>query len=263
MTTTIREVIHSILAAIPGSQETDTVDTIKTGDSSQPVIGIVTTFMASLEVIRKTVSLGANFIITHEPTFYNHLYKVDWLEKDPVYRQKRALIDEHGIVTWRFHDNWHIHRPDGLLTGFAKRMGWESFTDPHDPEIFVLPPVTVRDLAQMFKEKLQIKTLRLVGDPDMNCQKVGIMVGAWGGANHILFMNRTNPDVLVCGEIAEWETSEYIRDAIALGQHKALLVLGHASSEEPGMEYLVEWLKLRFPGIPIQHVPIGDAFKYL
>ena len=65
------------------------------------------------------------------------------------------------------------------------------------------------------------------------------------------------------GEVREWETSEYARDAIAQGRAKALIVTGHASSEEPGMEYLVEWLQPLVPGVPITHVPVGDAFKYL
>src|SRR5687768_18188792 len=39
-------------------------------------------------------------------------------------------------------------------------------------------------------------------------------------------------------EVAEWETSEYIRDARAQGLQRSLVVLGHAQSEEPGMRWL-------------------------
>jgi hypothetical protein len=49
---TIQFVIDTILAAIPGSTTTDTVDTIKAG-TSQPVKGIVTTFLASQAVLKK------------------------------------------------------------------------------------------------------------------------------------------------------------------------------------------------------------------
>jgi len=262
MAITILQVIDTILDAVPGAQREETVDIIKAGDASQPVKGIVTTFMASYAVIRKAVSLGANLIITHEPTFYNHLDQVGWLESDPVYQQKRKLIDDNGLVIWRFHDNWHIHQPDGLLTGLVKQLGWEGFADPQEPGVFHLPPISLADLAASFKSKLNIHTLRMVGKPEMICRKVGILVGAWGGTNQILFYGKNNPDVLVCGEIAEWETSEYVRDAVAQGKQKALLVLGHANSEEPGMSYLVEWLQPRFPGIAIHHVPIGDAFLY-
>ena len=67
-------------------------------------------------------------------------------------------------------------------------------------------------------------------------------------------------DVMVVGEVAEWETSEYIRDATFAGRNRSLIILGHAVSEEPGMSYLVEWLKPKVPSVPIHHVPAQDPF---
>jgi putative NIF3 family GTP cyclohydrolase 1 type 2 len=71
--TTIQSIINAILAAIPGSTTKNSVDTVKAGDASVGVTGIITTFLASQAVLQKAVELGANFVITHEPTFYNHL----------------------------------------------------------------------------------------------------------------------------------------------------------------------------------------------
>ena len=34
------------------------------------VKGVVSTFMATVDVIRQAIDLGANFIITHEPTWF-------------------------------------------------------------------------------------------------------------------------------------------------------------------------------------------------
>src|ERR1700761_4019758 len=66
---TIRQVIDALQRDIPGAPFASTVDTIKAGDPDQAVKGIVTTMFATLEVIGKAVSLGANFIIAHEPTY--------------------------------------------------------------------------------------------------------------------------------------------------------------------------------------------------
>lgn len=261
--TTIRAVIDTILKAIPGALTQDTVDTIKVGDAEQPVTGIATTFLASQAVLQKAVALGANLVITHEPTFYNHLDQVGWLEQDPVYLTKRQLIEDNRLVIWRFHDNWHIHQPDGLLTGIVKQLGWEAFVDPEMPAIFKLPPIALQNLVNLIKAKLGIRTLRLIGDPALTCQRVGILVGAWGGMNQIGFLSHFQPDVLVVGEIAEWETSEYIRDAVAQGRRTGLIITGHANSEEPGMNWLVEWLKPHFPGLPVHHVPVGDPFQFM
>jgi hypothetical protein len=70
------------------------------------------------------------------------------------------------------------------------------------------------------------------------------------------------PDVLICGEVQEWETSEYIRDSMLKGEKRSLIVLGHIMSEEPGMEYLVEWLQPRFPDLKITHIESGNPFTY-
>jgi hypothetical protein len=68
---------------------------------------------------------------------------------------------------------------------------------------------------------------------------------------------------LIVGEVSEWETAEYIRDANLLGSKIALIVLGHALSEEPGMEWLVEWLQPKLPGTKIIHIPSGNPFTWV
>ena len=67
--------------------------------------------------------------------------------------------------------------------------------------------------------------------------------------------------VLVCGEINEWETAEYVRDSNAIGQNLALVVIGHAASEEAGMQHVASWLEPIVPGIPIRFIAAGDPFS--
>ena len=45
------------------------------------------------------------------------------------------------------------------------------------------------------------------------------------------------------GETAEWETVEYAADAVTEKRDKALIVIGHVPSEQPGMEECTRWLK--------------------
>src|SRR5256885_9365726 len=49
----------------------DDVDTFKAGDPSTIVTGVVTTSMATLDVLQQAVKAGANFVITAAPTFYS------------------------------------------------------------------------------------------------------------------------------------------------------------------------------------------------
>lgn len=263
MPPTIQNVLDTILAAVTVDPLSDTVDVIKTGDPSQEVTGIVTTFLATIQVIEQTALLGANLIIAHEPVFYNHLDQTDWLTRDTVYTAKRRLLDEHHIVVWRFHDYWHMHQPDGILTGVLLQLGWQTYLDPDKPYLCNIPPVTLRNLALMLKEKFYAAQIRLIGNPDMVCWHVALLPGQAGGASQIEMIGQPGVDVLVCGEVAEWETTEYARDAMHMGLAKALIVVGHANSEESGMLYLVDWLNPLLPGIPITHIPANDPFSWL
>jgi putative NIF3 family GTP cyclohydrolase 1 type 2 len=266
MNLTIQQTIDRILQDIPGSPFSQTVDVVKTGDAGQKLTGIVTTFLASQAVIEKAIMLGCNLIIAHEPVFYNHLDRTDWLESSPVYQAKRRLLDVAGIVVWRFHDYWHSLQPDGIYTGLLQKLGWEQVPRPQaNSPLFTIPQTTVEELAHFLKAKLGASGVRVVGSLDMPCSKVGFLVGAIGGENTIKFATEfSDLDVLVCGEGGgEWETCEYVRDAITQGRKLALILVGHAASEEPGMEYLMEWLKARFPETPITHVPLGEPFAFL
>jgi putative NIF3 family GTP cyclohydrolase 1 type 2 len=254
-------VIDTVVAKMSERPLTETVDTIKTGDPSQPVTGIVTTFMATAPVIQEAIRRGSNLIITHEPTFYNHLDDVGWLQEDPVYQAKRRLLDDHKIVVWRLHDRIHFaHTPDGIIAGVLEALGWTPSADTSASYAVTIPEMTVSALVALLKERLGVSTVRVAGPPDLLCRRVGLLVGAAPGEWHIRSFREHRLDVVICGESREWETCEYVRDANATGRPAALISVGHAISEEPGMRWLATWLQQYVPSIPIAHVPAGDPF---
>jgi putative NIF3 family GTP cyclohydrolase 1 type 2 len=260
---TIRQAIDRIVADIPGAPFSSTVDTVKSGDPSQPLKGIVTTMFATDEVIEKTIRQGANFIIAHEPTFYNHQDETAWLEGDKVYTFKKDLLEKHNIVVWRFHDYWHTFRPDGILMGVLVAMGWDKYYNAGEPEIITVPAVSLKDIVRTAKKELGIDKMKIIGDLSDMCQRIVLSPGAAGGRRQIEMLRKYEPDLLICGELNEWETSEYVRDARYRGQKVSLVVLGHAVSEEPGMQALVPWLEARLPGVPVKHFASGDPFTWV
>jgi putative NIF3 family GTP cyclohydrolase 1 type 2 len=260
---TVAAVIEGILSGIPAAPRRDTVDVVKAGDPAQRCTGVVTTFLGTLEVLRKAVALGANLVISHEPVFYNHLDDTDWLSGDRVYEAKRRFIAEHRLVVWRAHDSWHSLKPDPVTVGTLKAIGWERFAVKGDEELCDIPPMTVGSLAATLKQKLGSHGVRFVGDPGLACRRIALSLGASGRESHVRLLRRTDVDALVVGELQEWETSEYVRDSGAAGWPKAVVVVGHAASEEAGMRELAEWLRPRQPALKVTHVPAGDAFTYV
>ena len=125
-----------------------------------------------------------------------------------------------------------------------------------------VPPLKLGELINLVKEKLSIETLRFIGDRDQVCERIAVFPGASGGRGQIGALSALKPDVMICGEVAEWETSEYIRDAQAMGRKQSLVVLGHARSEQPGMRWLKEWLQPKYPDLKITHIPSGSPFVF-
>src|SRR5271163_1344511 len=66
---TAQEIVDRIRKNIGVDWKPETVDTFKAGNPSTAVTGIVTTALASLDVLGRAVKAGANLIISCEPTF--------------------------------------------------------------------------------------------------------------------------------------------------------------------------------------------------
>ncbi len=260
---TVGEVMDMFINQVPGAPFSSTVDTLKAGSRDIQVTGIVTTMFATVEVIRKTIALGANFIIAHEPTFYNHQDQTAWLANDDVYHYKADLLQQHNMAVWRNHDYIHSINPDGVRMGLLKQLGWQSYYNPAATSVMLLPTTSLSSLIGHLKQKLFIDKVRYIGDLKQNCQKILLMPGAAGGTRQIQAMGKEKPDVLICGEIQEWETAEYVRDAQAKGQKLSLIVLGHIASEEPGSEFMANWLKEKLPGMKITHVLSNNSLSFL
>ena len=259
---TVQQIIDLILKEGNLMPIKDTVDTLKSGQPDVIVTGIITTMFATVEVIEAAIKLNVNFIIAHEPTFYNHKDDTDWVKNNKIVAQKQALLDKHKIVIWRFHDYCHSLKPDPVTYGFAKKAGWLPYFKAGEP-MLTIPTISLQKLVLELKNNLGIHHVRIIGNPNQLCSRIAVFLGAPGGQRQVSLIEKENPDLLITGEVVEWETVEYMRDSKLLGNKPALLVLGHAASEDPGMEWFVEWLQPKLKDIKIQHIASGDPFVWM
>jgi putative NIF3 family GTP cyclohydrolase 1 type 2 len=183
---------------------------------------------------------------------------------------KKKLIDDNGISIWRYHDHMHSGKTDLIYSGLLKTLGWENYLEKNIPlpHCYSIPLITLKELVKFLKNKLKMEYIRVVGNQDMECRRVGILVG--GGSLGLgieempaKLMNDEQLDAVVCGEITEWTLSAYVRDAAALGLNKAIIIVGHERSEEPGMEDLAGRLQPLFGEIPVKFIDSGEPFIYL
>ena len=280
-----QDVIDKLLAYHPPMPGYEGCDGYKCGDPQAECTGVATALVPTVEVIRKAAALGCNLLVTHEPIYYMTPDFPEWRGPFPnrIYEEKRTLLRETGMTVYRDHDHIHSDVPDGIFTGVLKYLGWEPYYTPRPdcPLLYpcTLPPQPLRAVRQHLIDTLHLNGLRYMGDLDRTVSRVALCAHLYPGAFQprdpvgpgqymdyatllIREMERENGiEVLIPGEIIEWDVLAYIRDAVALGHNKACLNIGHFNLEELGSRYQADWLS-GLIGRPVHYIPTGDSFRY-
>lgn len=262
-TLTAKELIERIQQHVGVPWRAQTVDTIKAGSSDTMVRGVATTMGATFDLLRRASAANRNFIVVHEPTFYSGAedeFHARQNPDDPLVKQKKAFIEDNKMVVWRFHDHWHAAKPDGIIRGMGITLGWQKYQVPDNVRMYHLPKQSLADLAAAIKEKLRVKAIRVVGDPQAQVSSVAFNPGSTPINMIQRIFSGDEVDVLVCGEPGEWDSAEYVRDTVATGKKKGMIVLGHYMSEEGGMEECARWLATFVTEVPVAFMPAGEAF---
>ncbi|HEX6069355.1 MAG TPA: Nif3-like dinuclear metal center hexameric protein [Longimicrobiaceae bacterium] len=276
---TAAEILERIRRNVGVDWRSETVDGVKAGDGSTVVTGVVTTAMATLEVLRKASAAGANLVVTSEPTFYGRAdartpaprrgpgqgaagaapLAASPPPPDPVYEAKNAFIDGQGLVVIRFNDHWRARRPDPFVQGLADSMGWNGREVAASQASYDVPELRLDELVRELKGKLGARGgIRVVGDPRNRVRRVALLPGSTPITASLAAL--PGADVIVAGEVREWESVEYARDVVFSGQPKGLVLLGRVVSEDPGMARCARWLESLVPEVPVRHIAAGDPY---
>ena len=255
--------IAAIISNASGTAPDDTVDLFQAGEPDALVRGVAVTMMPTLDVLQRAVAAGCNFVIGHEPAFYDHRENTASLERDDdaVLRAKRAFIAEHDLVLWRFHDLPHRESPDAIAAGLIEALNWGKFQDASDARIFVRPEITLNDLALELRDKLDAQTVRIVGENAQRVSRVALSPGAPGFESHRRLLSSHGVEVMIIGEAWEWQTIAYAADAASAGMSKSLLIVGHIASEQDGMKACARRFESLLPDVPIRWVETRDLFS--
>ena len=232
-------------------------DVFHAGDPNLEVKGIATSFMATLDMLERAHAAGMNLVVTHETTFWSDRDETKDLENDAVYRFKVDFCAKNRMAVLRFHDHAHSHRPDFIMTGLLRALGWTAGANPNT-RIYTFPTTTLGELAANIQRRTGSKALRVVGDP-----KAKVSTGT-AGMGYSTGRFSEDVDVVINGENPEtgnaYDPTEYALDAAFLGKNKGQIILGHAVSEEPGMEDVANWLRTFIQEVPIQFIRMGEPY---
>jgi putative NIF3 family GTP cyclohydrolase 1 type 2 len=264
---TAQAVVDRIRQNIGVGWNPTTVDTFKAGDPSTVVTGIVTTSLATIDVMRRAVQAGANLIITSGPTFYSRADTPTLTGRrgapppvaDRVFAAKNEFITQNRLVVFRFSDHWRARTPDPFAAAIVEALGWTKYRLSGDPRRITVPAITIEALAAQVKTTVKARGgMRVIGKPDARVQKIAILPGTIPIQTTLTVLPEV--DVLIAGEIREWESSEYVRDLVHAGRNKALMLVGRSLSEDAGMNACAAWLKTIVPDTSVRWMPAGDPY---
>ena len=264
---TADQVIDRIRKNIGVEWKPDSVDAIKAGNPSTRVSGVVTTSMATLPVLRQAVKTGSNFVISAQPTFFG---RADSPTPPPprgggppapdaVFQAKNEFITKNNLVIFRLSDHWKLRQPDPLVQGLAAALGWTRYQSSADPSRIEMQAVTLETLASNVRTALRARGgIRVMGQEKLPVRRVGLLPGTTAIQAALTML--PDVDLIIAGEVREWESVEYVRDQVFSGASKGLILIGRVVSEEPGMAACADWLKAFVPEVPVRHIAAGDPY---
>ena len=238
-----------------------TCDTVKAGDPEREVKKLAFSMFATPEVVRDAKAWGADMLIVHEPTYYDHM---DVMIDTPVTRAKRALIEDAGIVIFRYHDCMHARLVDQIAEGELHYLGLKGEverTEYFGSYILNLDEsISALELAERMERVLNIKHVKIAGARDHKAKRIALSFGTPGGVFELLCDETI--EMVLTGEACEWKLGEYARDAALLGIPKSLIVMGHIGSERDGMRLLAERAKETYPALDVKYFECGEVYSY-
>jgi putative NIF3 family GTP cyclohydrolase 1 type 2 len=261
---TAEDVADRMKTALGGDWPATGPDGFKAGDPATPVKGIATTAMATMEVVKQAAKNGANLVLTCEPTFFG---RADGAGRglpgiaadDPVFRAKQDFIAKNGLVVFRLRDHWQARTENDMLTGLAESLGWTKYRVKKDDALYDAPAMSAEQTVAHIRSRLNLRGgLRAVGDRKARVRRVMLHPGVMTAAT--MWQRYTDADLIVAGEVREWENTHFAADLHTVGEKPGLITIGRVASEDPGMRVCASWMKTLVAEVPVRWIGAGDPY---
>ena len=227
------------------------------GDPNVLVTGVATTFQPTLNVLQRAAAANKNLVVCHESTYWDGFEPVESLRNDLVCQAKIRFAEQRKMAVWRIHDHWHRCKPDPIFIGLARKLKWDNYYDSESrPRHYTIPEMSLEEVARHIQRNLGTQNVVVVGDRNLRVKTIGDCAHV---LSSVLPALRTY-DVALVGETLQHDTFEYLRDAVALGMKKGVVMISHEALEEWGMETFAGWLQPLVPDVPVQWIGTGDPF---
>ncbi|MBL7684896.1 MAG: Nif3-like dinuclear metal center hexameric protein [Deltaproteobacteria bacterium] len=208
---------------------------LQIGGTTIEVRNILVSLDVTPQVLEEAVQTKCNLLITHHPLFFKPLTRLD--DSTLVMRLVRRAVEEK-INILSFHTNLDSTQ-DGLNDLLAHQLGLKKIRPLICSEknnkvgmgrLGSLSRTSLKALLQKLSKKLQISSMRYVGDLNQPIESVAIVTGS--GADYFSIAQPLGANVLITSDL------KYHTALDALHEGMCIVDIGHFASER-GMISLV------------------------
>jgi len=266
------EINQHFLSKAPWVTPGKTVDRIIAGDPEKDVRRCAVTWISSLSACRAAVERGADLLITHEPTFYDHWDQDDVDEELEGVRRKRAFLEETGLVILRNHDVWDRFPDYGIPWAWARFLELGEVparTGPGGVHRYDISPEPFGEFIKRVSSRtaqLGEPVLQVLGDPAKEVSRIGIGTGC--GCSVGAYMHIGCDCSIVCDDgTSYWrelqlaEDTEHPELQLAEDTEHPVIRVNHGTSEEPGMMTMARYINENLPGVEAEYLPHRPAYR--
>jgi len=259
---TARELNAYLCSLWPQLDLDRTVDRVIAGDPDVEVRGVAVCWMPYRWTIAEAAKRGANVVVAHEPTFFDHFE----LRQPPANArleaakaEKLAEIEALGVTVIRCHDVWDARLADGVPFEWARFLGLtHRVAEARYLHVYEVPETSALDMARQLASRTAVAgqaTVEFYGDPDRRITRVGVGTGCcsepaalWDlGADLAVAVD----DILRC-----WIMGEYATDT-----GNPLVVVNHGVSEACAMGSLAAEIQRALPHVPVHEIRQGASYR--
>ena len=242
-----------------------TVDRIIIGDPDKEVTRVLVSWISSFLAVRKAVEGGFDLLITHEPTFYDHpdhRGEEEKIEATEAGARKKRYIEDNALTILRNHDVWDRFPKLGIpwAWGSFLALGDEptAISESRYMHRYDIDPISVDELAA----KVAARTatigepfVQVIADGSKIVQRIGIGTGAICRLNEFEEIG-CDLSIVTDDGSCYWKGLQLAADR----EHPVIRV-NHATSEEPGMVTLTQYINDNIPSLTAEHLPHGSCFR--
>lgn len=240
---------------------------VKIGNVNDEVSGVLVTWLATEENLRRAVEKGLNLVICHEAFGWDEREEIWPYRQSGPYRNPLAWTEhpdislrdiavKNGLTVLQIH--YGLDRAY-IFDEFFRKLGIREVVSGGIYEkVYRLPsPVRFGELLKQVGEKIKAPMMRYLGDEDRLVKFVGNGCGGTGLSCNRYFTRRLfedGADLVICGELDEM-AFYFARECGG-----CLIETSHVLSENIGLAKFTEDLQLNF-GIPAVFYETGIPYK--